>query len=403
MPTPNPVSALTRRRFDRRRFMVGAGRALAAAAAGESLFPGARRRAKSAPATDNVVRVLGVSNGAPRDWTEFEKDTGLKVEWTPIGDDVGIFLHEMLANDAGEHFDLVTCLSGAYQPLIDQDLLAPIDTARLPRWAGVAPVIRQAAPMDGAGPRVWSVPFQLNADGFAYRWKTLGEPDAPAEVSWKLVFDDPRTAGKVALDAGIFTLANCAIYVKYHKLAEIGDIGDMTPSECDSVADYLIERKKAGQFRTLYKSYDEQVQLLVSGEVLAETCWEPAAIEAKAKGLDVANAYTVEGYDKWSQNFMIPVQAKDRGAEEKALKTIDWFMGGAYAAEKSALEGYVTPRPDLGMEYARDRGWDSGRLAAIALAIDKLDKKFAKPLYQDPGYFKNMEYYERAVARFKNA
>jgi spermidine/putrescine-binding protein len=382
--------------------MRGAGLALAAAASGQTLFPWRTRRARAATA-DNVVRVLGISNGAPKSWDAFEKETGLKVEWTPIGDDVGHFLHEMLANDAGEHFDLVTCFSGTYEPLIEQDLLMPIDTAMLPKWAGVPDAVRQAAPIDPKTKAAWSIPFQLNADGFAYRWKDLGEPDAPAEISWKLLFDDPRTHGKVALDAGIFNLNNCAIYLKYHKIVDIGDIADMTASEADSVADYLIERKKAGQFRTLYKSFDEQVQLLVSGEVVAESCWEPAAIDAKAKGIEVANAYTVEGYDKWSQNLMIPAQAKDRGAADKALKLIDWIMNGAYAAEKAALEGYISPRPDLGLEFAKEHGWEAEKIAAIEGAIQKLDRKFSKPLYWDPGYFRNMEYYERAVSRFKNA
>jgi spermidine/putrescine-binding protein len=119
-----------RRPFDRRRFMSGAGAAIAAATAGETLFP-RTKRAKATPAADNVVRVLGISNGMPNSWAEFEEDTGLKVEWTPIGDDVGVFLHEMIASDAGDHYDIVTCLSGTYEMLADQDLLLPIDTAKL--------------------------------------------------------------------------------------------------------------------------------------------------------------------------------------------------------------------------------------------------------------------------------
>ena len=109
--------------------MSGAGAAIAAATAGETLFP-RTRRAKAAPSKDNVVRVLGISNGMPNSWAEFEKDTGLKVEWTPIGDDVGVFLHEMIANDAGDHYDIVTCLSGTYEMLADQDLLMPIVKGR---------------------------------------------------------------------------------------------------------------------------------------------------------------------------------------------------------------------------------------------------------------------------------
>ena len=177
----------------------------------------------------------------------------------------------------------------------------------------------------------------------------------------------------------------------------------MTDSECDTVANYLIERKAAGQFRTLYKSYDEQVQLLADKEVLAQSCWEPAALEAKGKGLDVAYAYTVEGYDKWAQNLMIPAQVADRGASDKAHALIDFFMGGAYAAEKSAFQGYVTPRPDLGIAYAKEHGWKEKDIAAIEDAVGKLDKKFSKDLFWDPGWFRSMESYERALARFKNA
>ncbi len=393
--------APSRPRFDRRRFMQGAGTALAAAAAGETLFP-ASRRARAAPAKDNVVRVLGISNGAPADWGQFEKDTGLKVEWTPIGDDVGIFLHEMIANDAGDHYDIVTCLSGAYAPLIDQDLLMPIETARLRHWAGMPDIVRNAAPVATAGKTVWSVPFQMSADAFCYFWKDLGEPDAPTEVSWKLLFDDKRTLGKVALDIGLYSIPYCAIYLKYHKLADIKDIATMTRSECNTVADFLIERKKAGQFRSFYKSFDEQVQLLENHEVLAMSCWEPAVRAAQAKGLAVASAYAIEGYDKWSQNLMIPAGVKDRGKLDQVLTTIDWFMGGAYAAEKSSGDGYLTPRPDLGIEYAKAQSWAPQRVAAIQETVDRMNVKFRKELYWDPGYTPSLEFYEMAAARFRN-
>ncbi len=390
------------RPFDRRRFMQGAGLAIAAATAGETLFPTRPRRARASTPNDNVVRVLGVTNGMPNSWAEFEKDTGLKVEWTPVGDDIGVFLHELIANDAGDHYDVVTSLSGTYQPLIDQDLLLPIETAKLSRWEGTPPIVRGATPMTPDGKHVWGIPFQINADAFAYFWKDLGEPNAPAEVSWKLLFDDERTKGKVALDVGLFSIPYCAIYLKYHKIVDIRDVATMTKSECESVADYLIERKKAGQFRTLYKSFDEQVQLLENREVLAITSWEAATRAAQAKGLDVAHAYTFEGYDKWSQNLMIPAGAKDRGTVDKAMALIDWYMGGSYAAEKSFQDGLMTARPDLGLTYAQEHGWPAEKIAGIQATIDKLNTKFKKEVYWDPGYTPSLEFYEQAAARFRN-
>jgi spermidine/putrescine-binding protein len=392
----------TSNRFSRRRFMHKAGLAMAAAAAGKTLLPRVISPAR-ASGSDNVIRVLGVTTGAPDSWDEFEKATGFKVEWTPIGDDVGLFLHEMIGNDGGERYDLVSSLSGTYETLADQQLLMPVDTGKLKNWSGVSDLIRTATPQAPGGKGAWSVPFQFNADSFAYFAKALGEPDAPAEVSWSLLYDDKRTLGKSALDNGIYALLCCAIYLKHHGLVQIDDIANLTASEAASVSNYLIERKQAGQFRTLYKSYDEQVELLESREVLAASCWEPAAMDARGKGLDVAYAYTLEGYDKWSQNLMIPAQVKDRGASDKVHVLIDWFMGGAYAAEKSATQGYLTPRPDLGLAYAQEKGWDGTRVAEIQNAIKKLDQKFLKKLFWDPGYFKNMEIYEREVARFKNA
>lgn len=390
----------------RRAFCSNAGLALAAAAAGESLLPRIIRPARAA-SSDNVVRVLGVSTGALPDWSQFEKETGLKMEWTPASDDVGLFLHEMIADDAGEHYDIVTCLSGTYEALADQDLLLPIDLARLKHWHGVPDYMKGAVPAASgstpAAPHVWSVPYHMNADGFVYAPATLGLPRAPAEVSWKLIYDDQRTKGRVAIDNGIYALGCAAIYLKYHRLVEIGDIGAMTPSECASVADFLIERKQAGQFRTLYKSYDEQLQLLLSGEVVAETAWEPVAYEAQRHGTDADYAFIVEGYDKWSQNLMIPSQVKDRKALDKVYLAMDWLLGGAYAAEMAATEGYVTPRMDLGLAYAQEHGWSAERIGRIRRVMAKGDAKFAKPLYWDPGYFKTLEYYEREMARFRNA
>lgn len=388
--------------ISRRKFLNNAGLALSAAAAGQTLFPRGARAAGAASGSDNVIRVLGVVTAAPKSWEAFEKATGFTVEWTPIADDAGIFLHEMMANDAGERYDIVTCFSGTYEILADQGLLMPIETAKLSNWGGLPEPIKRATQMKDAG-NAWSIPVLLNADSFAYSYTDLGEPEPPNEVSWKILYDDQRTMGKVAIDNGIFAITCCAIYLKYHGLVEISDIANMTRSECNSVADYLIERKKAGQFRTLYKSYDEQVQLLANREVLAETCWEPAALDAKSKGLDVAYAYAIEGYDKWSQNLMVPAQVTDRGGSEKTYALIDYFMGGAYAAEKSASEGYVTPRPDLGLAFAEGNGWSVEEIDAIRVSIEKVDKKFIKDLFWNPGYFNNLEYYENAMAKFKNA
>ena len=119
-----------RRGLNRRGFLKNAGLAMAAASAGYTLHPRSVGTARAAD--DSVVRVLGVSNGPPKTWDEFTAKTGLTVEWTPIGDDVGIFLHEMMANDAGERYDLVKFRADdencrARIPLLDDALMDELD------------------------------------------------------------------------------------------------------------------------------------------------------------------------------------------------------------------------------------------------------------------------------------
>ena len=67
------------------------------------------------------------------------------------------------------------------------------------------------------------------------------------------------------------------------------------------------------------------------------------------------------------------------------------------------IQGYVTPRLDLGLAYAQEHGWSADRIARIRQVMAKGDAKFAKSLYWDPGYFSTLETYEREMARFRNA
>ena len=83
-------------------------------------------------------------------------------------------------------------------------------------------------------------------------------------------------------------------------------------SEVETAANYLIERKKAGQFRNLWSSYDDQISNFANREVLAMRCWEPAVKEAQRQGLDVEYASTPEFYIKWMQAAFIPAEAEDR-------------------------------------------------------------------------------------------
>ena len=74
----------------------------------------------------------------------------------------------------------------------------------------------------------------------------------------------------------------------------------MTPEEVKTVMDFLIEHKKNGQFRVIWSSFEQAVDLLTSQEVHVMDCWEPMVFVAASQGHNVNYAAPKEGYLLWS-------------------------------------------------------------------------------------------------------
>ena len=384
-------------KLGRRRFLTHTGALAAASAAPLAMRP------RPAKAEDNVIRMMGVTTVALPDWSQFEADTGLKMEFTPIDDNIGHFYHEVKANDAGDRHDIFAQLTGVHTSLSEEGYIMPIDGSQMELWSGVSKDVTENPLLRGTTGQ-WGVPLVFNADTFGYFPEVLNEPRPPEPVSYDLVFNNEKTLGRVGLDDSFFTLTWAGGYMKGAGFApDIGNPADMTPEEARMVADFLIERKKAGQFRAFWATYEEQVSLFVNREVDAALCWEPGVKDAQAQGADVEYATTHEGYAKWMIAGFIPTQAKERGNLEKVYKALNWFLGGAYAAEIAGLRGYGTARPDLGLEYAADNDWTDEQTQVIHENMHKIKVKFAHPEWWDSGVPQHLDAFEREMDRFRNA
>ena len=345
-----------------------------------AVLKGLTRRAKAAE--KGVVRMLFTApTMIPGDWTQFEADTGLKMEDTVIKDDPGIFLTEIQVNDAGDRFDMFSTLSGTEQTLIDGENIIQINTGDVPNWGGmpqsikdVPYLVRDLSPDAG---KVWGVPLAMNADSFGYLPAKLGEPRPPEEVSWSLVFESEKTMGRSSTGDNYIYLWEALGYLKHSGQLDVKDILNPTPAEAKATADFLIARKEAGQFRNFWKIFDDQVSDMKNGEVDAIRCWEPAVNEANKAGGDWVYATAKEFYLKWMHGIYIASQVEDRGNLEEVNTAINWFLSGAYASAITPLRGYLNGRPDLAVEYNNSKGLGdiSGTMAA---AEAKMATKFAK-------------------------
>jgi spermidine/putrescine-binding protein len=387
----------TGHRITRRRLLRGTG----AAALGTVAAPYVIRSSRAQAGT---IRMMGGPTVALEDWSLFETETGLTMEFTPFHvDDVGALYNEILVNEAGERFDIINVLAGVHKGLVEKGAVAPLDTSKMQNYAGVPDSVKRNKLLYAGDGRDWGVPMYMNADSFGYFPEKLGLPRPPEKLTWDLLLNSEQTLGQCAIDGDYLTLMYGGMYLKSRGLAEIGDPANMTEAEVKTATDWLIERKKAGQFRTLWKNYDEQVSNFVNGEVLVQRCWEPAVREVKRKGLDVEYATCSDFHVNWMHAAFIPIQQAESENLPNIYRAFDWFLGGSYAAELAVLRGYAASRPDLGLTYAKENNWDADRVALVQQNIDKVELKFSNPNYWITGLPDTLEAHEAEMARFKNA
>ena len=363
-----------------RRDVIKGAAGAAAIVGAPAVLKGLTRQARAQE--KGVIRMLFTApTMIPGDWTRFEQDTGLKMEDTVIKDDPGIFLTEVEVNDAGDRFDLISTLSGVEQSLIDGGYIIQAETGPVGNWAGMPDSIK-AIPylvrdLSPDGGKVWGMPLAMNADSFGYLPAKLNEPRPPEEASWSLVFDSEKTMGRSSTGDNYIYLWEALAYLKNIGKLEVKDILNPSPEEAKATADFLIERKQAGQFRNFWKIFDDQVADMKNGEVDAIRCWEPAVREANKAGGDWVYANAKEFYTKWLHAAYIPAQVEDRGNLEEVYTALDWFLSGGYAATITPLRGYLNGRPDLAVDYAGAKGMDDISTEMEA-AQAKMKLKFAK-------------------------
>ena len=364
-----------------RRNLIKGAAAGAVIAGAPAVLQGLTRRAK---AQDNgTIRLLITGPTIiPGDWSNFERETGFKMEDTVIKDDPGIFLTEILVNDGGDRFDIIATLSGTEQELIDADAIMEIETAKVPNWGGMPDSIKRvpylARNLEPEAGTVWGVPLVMNADSFGYLPAKLNEPRPPEEASWSLIFESEKTMGRSSTGDNYIYLWEALAYLKNSGQLEVANILDPTPAEAAATADFLIERKQAGQFRNFWKIFDDQVADMKNGEVDAIRCWEPAVREANKAGGDWVYANAKEFFLKWMHACYIPTQVQDRGNLDDVHAALNWILSGSYAAAITPLRGYVSGRPDLAKQYAAENGLGPKVGVAMDEALAKVEFKFAK-------------------------
>ena len=345
---------------------------------------------------------LGV--GDPGKWDPFVAETGWSVNLVAIGNAPSQVVNVLLGGGR-QKYDAINVVGGMQKPLVQNKLIEPIDTNRIPNW-GKNRYITEFLGQGKSGfdfisfeGRVYGFPTILQGDSFAYI-----ESETGAQDSYGALFD-PKFRGFSALEDNFTTTGQkTAMYLKDTGQATIADPSDMTPDEIKTVVDFLIEKKKQGQFRTIWSSFNDAVDLLVKKEVKVMDAWEPIVIAAQQKGVDAKYADPKEGYLLWSYvSYLVAKPGLSEEAREARYKLLNFMGGPWYGATITLLRGYMTNPQAIEYAASHPQEFKPEQAERIRKIHEGVEAKFKKGGTWQNRWPTHVKEYEAQWARFSAA
>lgn len=196
------------------------------------------------------------------------------------------------------------------------------------------------------------IPTIYNADTLGIRPDLVGRPI----TNWRDIMD-PAFKGKTSiLNIPSIGIMDAAMICESMGEVQYGDKGNMTREEIDKTMAILTEAKKNGQFRAFWKSFDESVNLMASGEVVIQSMWSPAVAAVRSRGIPCVYQPLEEGYRAWGGGLGIAAHLS--GLElDAAYEYIDWYLSGWVGAYLNR-QGYYSAAPETSKKYMTDDEWN---------------------------------------------
>ncbi len=351
-----------------------------------------RRLLKGAAAT----MAAGTITGAPMIWAQNIKDVTLRQFGTGVSnlndvankvkEDLGFTL-EMTALDSDtvaqraatqpKSFDIADIEYWICKKVWPAGNLQPMDTSRIDNYDKIVGIFRngkltpESVIAQGTAPH--TVGFVDGPDGkefvdnesgwmtlipTIYNADTLGiRPDLiNREISSWAELLNPEFKGKASiLDISSIGIMDAAMVCEAMGEVTYGDKGNMTKEEIDKTMAIMTEAKKNGQFRAFWKSFDESVNLMASGEVVIQSMWSPAITAVRSKGIPCVYQPLKEGYRSWGGGLGLSKNLS--GLElDAAYEYINWYLSG-WVGGYLMRQGYYSAVPETSKNFMSENEW----------------------------------------------
>ncbi|MGV2977241.1 PotD/PotF family extracellular solute-binding protein [Roseibium alexandrii] len=195
------------------------------------------------------------------------------------------------------------------------------------------------------------IPTIYNADTLGIRPDLIGRPIS----NWSELLN-PEFKGKASiLDISSIGIMDMAMVVESMEEYKYPDKGNMTKEEIDLTLGIFTEAKKNGQFRAFWKTFDESVNLMASGEVVIQSMWSPAITAVRSQGIPCVYQPLEEGYRSWGGG--IGLSKSLSGLElDAAYEYINWYLDG-WVGGFLMRQGYYSAVPETSKNFMSEDEW----------------------------------------------
>ena len=216
------------------------------------------------------------------------------------------------------------------------------------------------------------IPTIYNADTLGIRPDLIDRPIR----NWSELLN-PEFAGKASiLDISSIGIMDMAMVVESMGEYTYPDKGNMTREEIDMTIGIFTEAKNNGQFRAFWRSFDESVNLMASGEVVIQSMWSPAITAVRSQGIPCVYQPLEEGYRSWGGG--LGMSAALSGIElDAAYEYINWYLSG-WVGGFLMRQGYYSAVPSTSREFMSENEW--GYWYEGLPATDVITSPFGDPL-----------------------
>ncbi|MBJ3762002.1 extracellular solute-binding protein [Maribius pontilimi] len=195
------------------------------------------------------------------------------------------------------------------------------------------------------------IPTIYNADTLGIRPDLIDRPIS----NWSELLN-PEFAGKASiLDISSIGIMDMAMVCESMGEITYADKGNMTREEIDKTIGIFTEAKRNGQFRAFWKTFDESVNLMASGEVVIQSMWSPAITAVKSRGIPCLYQPLEEGYRSWGGG--IGLSKNLSGMElDAAYDYINWYLAG-WVGGYLMRQGYYSAVPETSKAFMTQNEW----------------------------------------------